>query len=279
MKSGPLSRQMKDYLHIVNKGTWPGDVVPDWVQALVDSGELTDKGFMQDVTKIAYDCELLSWQDYARQLHDEAERQSDNLQKEQKRAEKLVERISEYRSLLGLHYGKYHELKTESKYFARVLDGTKTFEIRRNDRGFAVGDVLILKEIDEMGEETGRAAAVRVAFITDFAQQEGFVVMSIEPTLPLEIPDPGQQAKKPRDTQPFLQGSFLGEPNKADDWGSLIELELELDAVTTGLSAEGYRLQSQKLHHSLTGTVGRPGGAKGSAQEQEDAPSPEEDQG
>lgn len=41
---------------------------------------------------------------------------------------------------------KTHELKILPQYFERVLDGTKTFEIRKDDRGFEVGDILILKE-------------------------------------------------------------------------------------------------------------------------------------
>lgn len=41
-----------------------------------------------------------------------------------------------------------HELKTWPQYFCRVADGTKTFEVRKNDRGFQPGDEVILKEWD-----------------------------------------------------------------------------------------------------------------------------------
>lgn len=37
-------------------------------------------------------------------------------------------------------------LKTHPSPFADVLVGTKTFEVRLNDRGFQVGDVLVLQE-------------------------------------------------------------------------------------------------------------------------------------
>ena len=41
---------------------------------------------------------------------------------------------------------KIHTLKTVAPYFEDVLDGEKTFDIRKNDRKFRVGDILILKE-------------------------------------------------------------------------------------------------------------------------------------
>ncbi len=39
-----------------------------------------------------------------------------------------------------------HELKIQPKYFRAILDGKKTFEIRKNDRGYKVGDKVVLKE-------------------------------------------------------------------------------------------------------------------------------------
>lgn len=41
-----------------------------------------------------------------------------------------------------------HELKTVQPHFAHVQSGAKRAEIRRDDRGFAVGDVLVLRELD-----------------------------------------------------------------------------------------------------------------------------------
>lgn len=38
-----------------------------------------------------------------------------------------------------------HTLKTMRSYWRALNDGTKTFEVRRNDRDFAVGDVLVLE--------------------------------------------------------------------------------------------------------------------------------------
>lgn len=77
-----------------------------------------------------------------------------------------------------------HELKTLPSYFERIEDGSKTFEIRRNDRGFQAGDTLQLREYDPHGSRyTGREAFRKVGFVasgTLFGLELGeHVVMSL----------------------------------------------------------------------------------------------------
>lgn len=48
-----------------------------------------------------------------------------------------------------------HELKVEPPFFDRLLDGTKTFEVRKDDRGFQSGDTLVLKEWDRSACDCG----------------------------------------------------------------------------------------------------------------------------
>lgn len=42
-----------------------------------------------------------------------------------------------------------HKIKIWPQYFCRVEDGTKTFEVRENDRGYQPGDTVILREWDQ----------------------------------------------------------------------------------------------------------------------------------
>jgi len=73
-----------------------------------------------------------------------------------------------------------HELKILPNYFKDVLLGKKTFEIRKNDRDYGVGDTLILKEWDK--EYTGREIEKEVSYIlTDESGYvlTGHIIMSI----------------------------------------------------------------------------------------------------
>lgn len=73
-----------------------------------------------------------------------------------------------------------HELKILPKYYEPVLHKLKTFEIRKNDRGFAVGDELILKEFEPTkAEYTGWQMRQEICYMTDYAQRPGYVVMAI----------------------------------------------------------------------------------------------------
>ncbi len=71
-----------------------------------------------------------------------------------------------------------HELKIQPTYFEDVKAGKKTFEIRKNDRGYKEGDVLILNEYT-CGSFTGRKCKVMVTYTTDYAQKDNYVVLGI----------------------------------------------------------------------------------------------------
>ncbi|MHC5278921.1 DUF3850 domain-containing protein [Listeria kieliensis] len=70
---------------------------------------------------------------------------------------------------------KTHELKILPLYFKEARSGNKYFEIRKNDRDYHIGDYVILNEFD--GENyTGRKILGKITFITDFEQQDGYIV-------------------------------------------------------------------------------------------------------
>lgn len=75
-----------------------------------------------------------------------------------------------------------HELKTWPRYFEAVRAEVKTFEVRRDDRDFQVGDLLHLKEWDPLiGEYTGGHLQRRVIYALRDAEgiQPGFVVLGL----------------------------------------------------------------------------------------------------
>ncbi|MGX6979091.1 DUF3850 domain-containing protein [Vagococcus elongatus] len=72
-----------------------------------------------------------------------------------------------------------HQLKVLPDYYQAVIDRRKTFEIRKNDRDFQVGDLVILKEFDG-AEFTKRNAKAQITYICDYAQSEDYVVFSIK---------------------------------------------------------------------------------------------------
>jgi len=85
--------------------------------------------------------------------------------------------------LRGFRVMKIHELKIYPEYFRAQLEGRKSFEIRKDDREFKVGDVLVLMEVEptHSGSDerpTGRKMACEVTYKTDYEQQEGYVVLS-----------------------------------------------------------------------------------------------------
>lgn len=67
-----------------------------------------------------------------------------------------------------------HELKCESLYFRDVLDGSKTFELRRMDRPFRVGDRLCLREwLPTTQSYTGRSCFRRISYVLSGADRFG----------------------------------------------------------------------------------------------------------
>lgn len=67
-----------------------------------------------------------------------------------------------------------HKLKVFIKYADAIMNGTKTFEIRKNDRGYKVGDKIVFSVVSNEGISVGNAvrhplngATYRIDYILD----------------------------------------------------------------------------------------------------------------
>ena len=73
-----------------------------------------------------------------------------------------------------------HILKTEPMMWFAIMDGAKTAEFRKDDRGFSVGDSLLLKPGTDT-RDNSPTIDVKVTHIVrgpSFGIPEGFVMMS-----------------------------------------------------------------------------------------------------
>ncbi|HCO3755907.1 TPA: DUF3850 domain-containing protein [Escherichia coli] len=74
-----------------------------------------------------------------------------------------------------------HNLKILPEHFTPVLDGLKLAELRKNDRNFQVGDILVLYEWD--GDYTGDACEREVIHVADVGSYlPGYVLLSMRVT-------------------------------------------------------------------------------------------------
>ncbi|BFK38847.1 hypothetical protein I050019G5_14470 [Collinsella sp. i05-0019-G5] len=67
-----------------------------------------------------------------------------------------------------------HTLKIQMKYADAVLSGEKSFEVRKNDRGFKPGDEIVFIVVNDSGYQIGDAArhplngiAYRINYVLD----------------------------------------------------------------------------------------------------------------
>ena len=61
---------------------------------------------------------------------------------------------------------KTHKLKTVQPFFDEVSKRNKTFELRRNDRDFKVGDEIYLQEYDMMHNSfSGKEVRIEITYI------------------------------------------------------------------------------------------------------------------
>lgn len=81
-----------------------------------------------------------------------------------------------------------HELKCRRHFFEAIADGRKPFEFRRDDRDFAEGDTIVLREVERdpgtlLDVYTGRRLERVVTYVLrewpEIGLPEGFVVLGL----------------------------------------------------------------------------------------------------
>lgn len=74
---------------------------------------------------------------------------------------------------------KVHQIRLTKSYFDDVANGIKTFELRKNDRGYKKGDILEMMEFAD-GKNTGRMVKVLVTYILEdyTGIEDGYCIMA-----------------------------------------------------------------------------------------------------
>ncbi len=75
-----------------------------------------------------------------------------------------------------------HELKILPDFYRAVVSGEKTFELRKNDRNFKVGDFVVLKEWTALQGYLGPTHTVRIKYVLEnvpwYGLKEGYCIFS-----------------------------------------------------------------------------------------------------
>lgn len=158
-----------------------------------------------------------------------------------------------------------HYLKTDPAVFAALLEGAKTYELRKNDRAYQNGDILILKETVHTGAEmaagawlsyTGRQTVRLVTHVLHgpiYGLAEGWVILSVVPLtgaqrldhfLLLEelYPDPLTLSRKAAHTTATLSDA---------DHRDLVSIG-DLFAARLGKLAADFIARMPKKHEAIT---------------------------
>ena len=78
---------------------------------------------------------------------------------------------------------KTHELKIKPEYFLPVFDRRKNFELRKNDRDFQVGDIIVFRQF-ENGEYVDGFFAREITYVLkdcpEYGLQDGYCILGLE---------------------------------------------------------------------------------------------------
>ena len=97
-------------------------------------------------------------------------------------AKKLREKADEEKmqQLPSQHEKKVHDVKLGTTFFDDVKTGRKTFELRKNDRGYKEGDIIVMHEYKD-GTTTGRTIEKKIVYmLEDFTGlEDGYCILGL----------------------------------------------------------------------------------------------------
>ena len=147
-----------------------------------------------------------------------------------------------------------HQLKCWPPYFQALGDGTKTFELRKDDRHYRVGDILWLREwepeegapIDpKLGRFTGREHKVRVTYKLAavpmaFGLVAGYVILSV---VPVYAPDEESERSEPAERRGRGREASLGGKTPVNEGGACWRLGCRGVVPEGKVGCEEHRLE------------------------------------
>jgi predicted RNA-binding Zn-ribbon protein involved in translation (DUF1610 family) len=139
---------------------------------------------------------------------------------ETRRADKLQARVEELEGQQEAREqvadsGRRHDLKCWPPYFNDVRESRKTFEVRRADRNFGLGDTLILHEFAE-GAYTGKICERRVSYVLGgpFAVKFGIATNHVVMGLTDATSPPNGEEAHPGDKSPGSDRDWFADAEK-----------------------------------------------------------------
>jgi len=73
-----------------------------------------------------------------------------------------------------------HTLKSYTDFYLPMVDGTKPFDIRYNDRGFQKGDTIVYREWDpNKNEFTGATCRMLVTYVMTYGLSPNYVALGL----------------------------------------------------------------------------------------------------
>lgn len=108
-----------------------------------------------------------------KQEHERADRETAKKLREKADEEKMQQLPSQQEK-------KVHDVKLGTTFFDDVKTGRKTFELRKNDRGYKEGDIIVMHEYKD-GTTTGRTIEKKIVYmLEDFTGlEDGYCILGL----------------------------------------------------------------------------------------------------